>query len=113
MSVSEIGVIHGVNLAPLPKEASLVTPMLYAMRPKGPELTRRALLRRLRQHGVRVVALPAGHYILGNQRPLVDRVVAEINADLLGLSVGDDAIASPCLDILYRPIPGPTDGVVE
>lgn len=90
-----------------------MTPVLYAMRPSGPELTRRTFLRRLRQRGVRVVALPAGHYILGEQRPAVDRIVAEINADLRWLAAGDSPTADDRLDVLYRPIPVPTDGEAE
>jgi hypothetical protein len=87
--------------------------MLSAKRPAGPEITRRALLRRPRQHGVRVVALPAGHDVLGAQRPMVDRIVAEINADLRRLSAGHGPTAAERLDVLYRPIPGPREGEEE
>ncbi len=86
------------------------TPVLYAMRPSGPEITRRALLRRLRDRGVQVVALPAGHYILGQHRPAVDHVVAEINTNLLRLSADRTPDAAERLEVLYRPIPGPTEG---
>lgn len=86
-----------------------MTPVLYAMRPSGPELTQRALLRRLRCLGVRVVALPAGHYILGQHRSLVDRVVAEINTDLYRLCADRTPDADEQLDVLFRPIPGPTE----
>ena len=86
------------------------TPVLYAMRPAGPEITRRALLRRLRERGIRVVSLPAGHYILGEQRASVDRIVGEINADLRQLAVGADCAVADLLDVLYRPIPAPTEG---
>jgi hypothetical protein len=90
-----------------------VTPTLYAMPAAGPEITRRALLRRLRQRGVRVVALAAGHDVLGAQRPMVDRIVAEINADLRRLSAGHGPTAAERLDVLYRPIPGPREGEEE
>ncbi len=33
---------------------------LYAMSPSGPELSQRALRRRLRERGVQIVTLPAG-----------------------------------------------------
>jgi len=85
-------------------------PRLYAMRPSGPEITRRALLRRLRQRGVEIVALPAGHYILGEHRPTVDGVVAEINADLRRLAVAPAHDADARLEVLFRPIPAPTEG---
>ncbi len=91
------------------QEVSIVTPVLYAMRPSGPELTQRALLRRLRCLGVRVVALPAGHYILGQHRSVVDHVVAEINTDLYQLCAERTPDADGRLDVLFRPIPGPTD----
>jgi len=92
-----------------------VTPKLYAMRPSGPEITRRALLRRLRQRGVEIVALPAGHYILSEHRPTVDGVVAEINADLRRLAVAPAADAAPDarLEVLFRPIPTPTEGEAQ
>ena len=90
-----------------------MTPMLDAMRPPDPEITRRALLRRLRQRGVRVVALPSGHDVLGAQRPMVDRIVAEINADLRRLSAGHGPTAAERLDVLYRPLPGPREGEEE
>jgi hypothetical protein len=83
------------------------------MPPAGPEITRRALLRGLRQRGLRVVALPAGHDVLGAQRPMVDRTVAEINADLRRLSAGHGPTAAERLDVLSRPIPGPREGEVE
>lgn len=85
------------------------TPVLYAMRPSGPEITRRALLRRLRQRGVCVVDLPAGHYIFGEQRPAVDGVVAEINANLRLLAIGNRPAVEARLEVLFRPIPTPTD----
>ncbi len=89
-----------------------MTPVLYAMRHSGPELTQRALLRRLSGLGVRVVALPAGHDILGQHRPLVDRVVAEINTNLYRLCAERTPDADGRLDVLFRPIPGPTDDEV-
>jgi hypothetical protein len=90
--------------------------MFSAMRPAGPEITRRALLRRPRQRGVRVVALPAGHDVLGAKRPMVDRIVAEIteiNADLRRLSAGHGPTAAERPDVLSRPIPGPGEGAEE
>ena len=90
-----------------------MTPVLYAMRRPDHEITRRALLRRLRPRGVRVVALPASHDVLGAQRPMVDRIVAEINADLRRLSAGHGPTAAERLDVLYRPIPGPSEGEEE
>jgi hypothetical protein len=87
--------------------------MLYALRSAGPEITRGALLRCLRQRGVRVVALAAGHDVLGAQRPMVDRIVAEINAGLRGLSAGHGPTAAERLDVLYLPIPGPREGEEE
>ncbi len=84
-------------------------PTLYALRPSGPELSQRALRRRLRERGVRVVTLPAGHYILATHRPAVEAVVAEINANLRRLCTGRAPIAEDQLRVLYRPIPTPTD----
>lgn len=86
------------------------TPVLYAMRPAGPEITRRALLRRLRERGIGIVSLPAGHYILGEQRATVDRIVGEINANLRHLAADVDNSLADRLDVLYRPIPAPTEG---
>ncbi len=86
-----------------------MTPM-YAMSPSGPELSQRALQRRLRERGVRIVALPAGQYILATHRAAADAVVAEINAHLRHLSDGRAPRADEQLQVLYRPIPTPTDG---
>ena len=90
-----------------------MTPMLYAMPPAGPEITRRALLRRLQQRGVRVIALLAGHDVLGAQRPMVDRIMAEINTDLRRLSAGHGPTAPERLDVLYQPMRGPSEGEEE
>lgn len=90
-----------------------MTPVLYAMRPSGPEITRRALFRRLRQCGVRVVVLPAGDYILSRHRPTVDTVVAEINAHLRRLCDGHAPGGDDQLVVLFRPIPAPTEGAAE
>ena len=83
---------------------------LYALRPSGPELSQRALRRRLRERGVRVVTLPAGYYILASHRPMVEAVVAEINANLRCLCDDRAPLADEQLRVLYRPIPAPTDG---
>lgn len=87
-----------------------MTPDLYAMRPSGPELSQRALRRRLRALGVRVVTLPAGQYILADNRAAVDAVVADINAHLRHLAEGRAPFGDERLQVLYRPIPTPTDG---
>lgn len=87
-----------------------MTATLYAMRPSGPELSQRALRRRLHALGVRVVTLPAGHYILATHKPAVDAVVREINANLRHLCMGRAPVADEQLQVLYRPIPAPTDG---
>lgn len=86
-----------------------MTPM-YALRPSGPELSQRALRRRLRERGVRVVTLPAGHYILAAHRPTVEAVVAEINSNLRHLCADRSPAPDEQLQVRYRPIPAPTDG---
>jgi len=91
------------------KEHAHMTPM-YAMSPSGPELSQRALRRRLRERGVRIVTLPAGQYILAAHRTAADAVVAEINAHLRYLSDGRAPHADEQLRVLYRPVPAPTDG---
>ena len=83
---------------------------LYAMSPCGPELSQRALRRRLRERGVQIVTLPGGHYILAAHRAVADAVVAEINAHLRHLSVGRTPRADEQLRVRYRSIPAPTDG---
>jgi len=91
------------------KEHAHMTPM-YAMSPSGPELSQRALRRRLRERGVQIVTLPAGHYILAAHRAAADAVVAEINAHLRHLSDGRTPRVDEQLRVRYRPIPTPTDG---
>ncbi len=83
---------------------------LYAMSPSGPELSQRALHRRLRERGVQIVTLPGGHYILAAHRAAADAVVAEINAHLRHLSAGRAPRVDEQLRVLYRSIPAPTDG---
>jgi len=91
------------------KEQAHMTP-LYAMSPSGPELSQRALRRRLRERGVQIVTLPGGHYILATHRAAADAVVAEINAHLRHLSAGRAPRADEQLRVRYRSIPAPTDG---
>jgi hypothetical protein len=86
------------------------TPVLYALRPSGPEISRRALLRRLRDRGIPVVTLPAGHYILGEHRATIDGVVAELNANLRRLAVDDLPAVEDRLEVLFQPIPAPDGG---
>jgi len=91
------------------KEHAPMTP-LYAMSPSGPELSQRALRRRLRERGVQIVTLPGGHYILAAHRAAADAIVAEINAHLRHLSAGRTPRANEQLRVRYRSIPAPTDG---
>ena len=83
---------------------------LYAMSPSGPELSQRALRRRLRERGVQIVTLPGGHYILAAHRAAADAIVAEINAHLRHLSAGRAPRANEQRRVRYRSIPAPTDG---